>query len=450
MCSKIFGIRHLQVLLLFFALVLGFAMRVNISMAIVAMTDKRSEDPFDWNMQIQSIVFSSFFWGYIILQIPSGELAARYGGTILVTISIAVNSVVSLLIPFGAHYGGWKALCVLRGIQGLSQGCLYPTMHHLIGKWVPLEEKARLGTFIYGGTLLGTGIQLVASGYIAAYWGWPAIFYINGSLAAIWVMFYFFLGADSPQKSKHITREERLYIQTSLGHLNGQKILKTPWKKLALSRPFISLIVMHSGHNWGFWTLMTEIPSYMNLILKVDIKANGTLSALPYFVMYILSIPCGIISDYGLKKNWFSINTCRKVSNSIGEFGPALALIALCHSPPGNVTQAVGLLTVVVGLNAGHLSGFMLVHIDMAPNFAGTMMGITTFFANVVSIIAPLVAGLILEDQYDIKQWALVFYVTSCIYIVSNIIFIIFGTSARQPWNEPEETETNPDKIVEQ
>ncbi|KAJ8721797.1 hypothetical protein PYW08_004199 [Mythimna loreyi] len=400
MCkNKIFGIRHLQGLLLFFAMVLSIAMRVNISVAIVAMTDKDNEDTFDWNMQTQSVVFSSFFWGYIVLQIPSGILAAKYGGMILITMAIAVNSAVSLLIPYGAHHGGWKALCLLRGIQGLSQGCLYPTMHHLIGKWVPVEEKGRIGTLIYGGSMLGTAIQLIASGYIADYWGWPAIFYVNGCLAAIWVMFYLFLGADSPQKSRYISIEEKLFIQTSLGQTDDQKILKTPWKKLATSIPFVSLVVVHCGHNWGFWTLMTEMPSYMKLVLDVDIKSNGVLSALPYLAMYMFSFPCGFISDYGLKKKWFSLNTCRKVSNSIGEFGPAIALIALCHSPPGDVTLAVGLLTVVVGLNAAHLTGFMLVHIDMAPNFAGIMMGITKFFANFVSIVAPLIAGLILKEQ---------------------------------------------------
>lgn len=35
----------------------------------------------------------------------------------------------------------------------------------------------------------------------------------------------------------------------------------------------------------------------------------------------------------------------------------------------------------------------------MAPNFAGTMSGITNGFANVLSIFAPLAAGLILIDE---------------------------------------------------
>ncbi|XP_022837725.1 putative inorganic phosphate cotransporter [Spodoptera litura] len=451
--GPVLGVRHVQVVMLFFAMVICFTMRVNISMAIVAMTDTSSagEGVFDWNMQIQSVILSSFFWGYIILQIPSGELAARYGGMILVTICIAVNSAVSLLIPIATYYGGWQMLCGCRVLQGLSQGCLYPTMHNLIGKWVPLEEKSRLGTLIYGGAQLGTVIQLVVSGFIANSWGWPAIFYVNGATGAIWVVAYVFLGSDSPQRSKMIGDTERLYIQTSLGQVGEQKRLPTPWKKISTNLSFISLIVVHCGHNWGFWTLMTEMPSYMKQVLGVDIKANGLMSALPYLAMYMLSFPFGFLSDYILEKKWLSISTCRKLSSSIGEYGPGLALIALCYVPAGDVMLAVTLLTVVVGLNAGHMTGYLLVHIDMAPNFAGTMMGITNFFANIIGIIAPLVAGVILQDETDPTQWHQVFYVSSAIYIATNTFFVVFGTSERQSWNEPENNQitADPEKKAE-
>lgn len=59
---------------------------------------------FSWSMQTQSVILSSFFWGYVILQIPGGELAAKFGGKILLIISISINSIVSLLIPIGANY----------------------------------------------------------------------------------------------------------------------------------------------------------------------------------------------------------------------------------------------------------------------------------------------------------------------------------------------------------
>ncbi|XP_041979293.1 putative inorganic phosphate cotransporter isoform X2 [Aricia agestis] len=441
------GVRHVQTFLLFLALVLAFSMRVNMSLAIVAMTDTFSDNSFEWSIQTQSVVLSSFFWGYVILQIPGGELAARYGGMILITISIAVNSAVTLIIPVAAYYGGWKLLCACRVVQGLSQGFLYPSMHNLVGKWIPLEEKSRLGTLIYAGGQLGTAFQLLSSGFIADYWGWPAIFYVNGTLGVLWTVAYVYLGAASPQTSKMISAEERLYIQTSLGHVGGHKKLKTPWKSIWTSLPFISLIVAHCGQNWGFWTLMTEMPSYMSKVLGVDIKANGAMSALPYLSIYVFSIPLSFLSDYVLKKKWLSVTVSRKVANSLGYYGPALALIGLSYAPAGDVTLAVTLLTVVVALNAGHYTGYLLVHIDMSPNFAGTLMGITNCFANIISIIAPLAAGAILNDETDASEWRKVFFVSSAVYIASNTFFLIFGTSERQKWND--DGETNETEIAE-
>ncbi|CAB3261000.1 unnamed protein product [Arctia plantaginis] len=450
--KSLLGIRHVQIVLLFLAMLFAFSMRVNMSMAIVVMTDERNDNSFDWSMQTQSVILSSFFWGYVILQIPAGEMAAKFGGSILITIVVAANSAISLLVPFAAYYGGWQTVCACRVFQGLTQGFLNPTIHNLIGKWVPLEEKSRLGTFIYAGSQLGTALQLLVSGFIADYWGWPAIFYVNGALGGIWTIAYVILGSDSPQKSRMISHEEKLYIQTSLGQVGEQKRLKTPWKSIWTSLPFYALIITHCGHNWGFWTLMTEMPSYMKQILEVDIKANGAMSALPYLAMYLLGFPFGFISDYAIKKKWVSISASRKISNTIGEWGPAFALIGLSYVPAGNATLVVGLLTVVVGLNAGHYTGFLLVHIDMAPNFAGTMMGITNFFANIIGIIAPLIAGLILQDETDLYQWRLVFYVSSAIYIGANLFFIIFATSKRQSWNEPKDidggTEEKTEKVV--
>ncbi|XP_063826136.1 putative inorganic phosphate cotransporter [Ostrinia nubilalis] len=447
--SACLGVRHAQALLLFLAMLIAYGMRVNMSMAIVSMTDSDLENSFDWSSKTQSLILSSFFWGYAVLQVPGGEMAARFGGKVLVLTCIVVNSAVSLLIPIGAFYGGWQMVCACRVIQGLSQGFLVPSMHHLIGKWFPLEEKSRFGTFVHSGGQLGTAVQLMISGFISSYWGWPAIFYVNGTIGAVWAAVYVFLGSSTPQTSKVISDEEKMYILTSLGHVGEQKKLKTPWKAIFKSVPFIALIVAHSGQNWGFWTLMTEIPSYMKQVMGVDIGANGVMSALPYLTMYLLSFPLGYLVDLIQKKKWLSITACRKISNTIGHWGPAVALIGLTYAPAGDATTAVIILCVVVGLNAGQYTGYLLVHIDMAPNFGGTLMGITNCIANFVSILAPLVAGLILTDQTDPDQWRIVFYLSSAVYIVCNLIFIIFGTSERQAWNEPESKDTDDDITTE-
>ena len=50
-----------------------------------------------------------------------------------------------------------------------------------------------------------------------------------------------------------------------------------------------------------------------------------------------------------------------------------------------------------MGLNGCSFSGFNSTHVDMAPDFAGTLMGMTNSIGNIPGFIAPLVA----EAFYD-------------------------------------------------
>lgn len=63
---------------------------------------------------------------------------------------------------------------------------------------------------------------------------------------------------------------------------------------------------------------------------------------------------------------------------------------------------AVILLTLAVGLNAAQFNGFLCNHLDIAPNFAGLLMGITNGCGVITSICGPLVTGLIVEDVVSI------------------------------------------------
>ncbi|CAG9786489.1 unnamed protein product [Diatraea saccharalis] len=271
------GVRHVQTLLLFFGMLLAFTMRVNMSIAIVAMTANSTGNV----TENYSIILSSFFWGYVVLQIPAGAMARRCGGKVLITISLFVNSLTSVFIPVAAKCGGWQLVCACRILQGLTQAFVYPCMHHLISQWVPLEEK---------GGQLGIAIQLLVGGLIASALGWPAIFYINGSLGAIWIVAYLLLGSATPEQSKFISEDELIYIQRSLGRVGEQKHYAVPWKKIMTCVPFWAVIVAHCGQNWGFFTLMTEMPSYMSKVLGFELKSLVHIDLAPNFSAILMGI----------------------------------------------------------------------------------------------------------------------------------------------------------------
>uniref|UniRef100_A0ABK8FQZ9 Major facilitator superfamily (MFS) profile domain-containing protein n=1 Tax=Anopheles gambiae TaxID=7165 RepID=A0ABK8FQZ9_ANOGA len=438
-----FGARHVQTLLLFFALTVAYALRVNLSVAIVAMVDRKAAnkdyEEFDWDEETKSVILSSFFWGYVVTQIPAGQLAQRYGPKILLLFSIGVCSLLAVLTPFCAHAGGAKAVIGLRIVQGLSQGFIFPSTHTMLSRWAPASERGRLGTLSYAGAQFGTVIMLAVSGVLASSsMGWPSIFYISGAVGMLWSVAWFFYGSNSPADYRGIAPEEREFIESSFGPQDHSRRIVTPWVAILTSAPMIALTVAHCCHNWGFWTLLTEMPTFMKEVLEMDIKKNALLSSLPYLVMWMLSFVFSPLSDFLINRQYLSRVASRKLFNTIGLWVPMVALLGLAFVPKGSSDLAIVLLTLAVGINSATYLGFQVNHIDLAPNHAGTMMGITNCAANIMSIIAPLIVGQVISDATDPIQWRRVFYIAAGVYFFGNLTFIIFGKADIQPWNEPE------------
>lgn len=241
--------------------------------------------------------------------------------------------------------------------------------------------------------------------------GWPSIFYLFGILGLVWSIFWFFIGYNTPAVHPKISSEEKKYIESALGTLPNEKRIPTPWKHIFTSLPMWSLIIAHCGQNWGFWTLLTEMPTYMNNVLGFDFKKNGLTSALPYLAMWILSFVFSFISDYLTNRNILSFEAARKIGNTVGHWIPAAALIGLGYVDASKPEIAVTLLTIAVGVNAATFVGFQVNHIDLAPKHAGTMMGITNCAANILSIIAPIVVGFIVPDDVNYYHFFYISYV---------------------------------------
>lgn len=126
---------------------------------------------------------------------------------------------------------------------------------------------------------------------------------------------------------------------------------------------------------------------------------NALLSALPYLAMWVISLAVSPISDYLINREVVGIATGRKLFNSFGHWVPALTLVILpfLRDP----TQAIAMLTIAIGMNGCTYCGYMVNHMDLSPNFAGSLMGLTNSLANTMSILGPITVGLILTDDSD-------------------------------------------------
>ncbi|XP_076624577.1 putative inorganic phosphate cotransporter isoform X1 [Colletes latitarsis] len=437
-----FGCRHVQVILMAFSFMSCYAIRVTTSVTLEAMTNASTANPdfeeFPWDNKIKDNILSSFFWGYVCTQIIGSIIAQRWGAQKLFSLAVFICGVATLLVPVAATYSGWEAVCVTRVIAGLCQGTVLPCLHTLLSKWAPVEERGRMSTFVYAGGWIGNVICLLSSGLLSASsLGWPSCFYSWGSIAIICGSLFFIIGKESPAVHSSIPQDEKEYIETSLGITETEETLSTPWFAMLTSLPMWALLITQAAQNWGFWMLLTKIPSYMGSALGFDIKKNGIVSSLPYLTAWICSFPISYISDCLIKRNIFTIQTSRKVCNTIGQWIPAVALICLGYVDKENPEIAVVLLVIAVACNIAVYCGHNVNHMDLSPNFAGTLMGVTNTAANVCSILAPLTAGIIVDDPTNVLQWRNIFFLSAVIYFLGNLIFILFGTSKIQKWNDP-------------
>ena len=86
-------------------------------------------------------------------------------------------------------------------------------------------------------------------------------------------------------------------------------------------------------------------------------------------------------------------------------------------------------MSVGTALGAFVTGGFAVNHMDIAPKYAGTLMGITNTAGTIPGVIGVYASGLILEAT---GSWALVFQVASGITLFGLVFFLIFASGERK------------------
>lgn len=60
---------------------------------------KNDSVKFNWTIGMESALDSSFFWGYLVTQVPGGFVASLYPANKIFGAAIAISSFLNLLVP---------------------------------------------------------------------------------------------------------------------------------------------------------------------------------------------------------------------------------------------------------------------------------------------------------------------------------------------------------------
>ena len=384
------------------------------------------------------MILSSFYWGYVITHIPGGLIAEKFGGKYTLGLGILFSGILTCLSPAVIRWGDATGFVIVRILMGLGCGTMYPASNVMLSQWIPQEERSKAGSMVFAGAPLGTVFATAVSGLILEYSsiGWPAVFYFFGGCAILWFLLFAVLCYNTPLDHPFISDEEVKFLNEQLSEHKHDKPPAVPWKQILTSKPVWALTIASVGNGWGFSTLISDLNKYMSSVLKFSIQDNGYLSSLPYLCMWFGSIITSWISDWLIMTEKMTSTNVRKWGTTIASAGPALFLIGASYAGC-NRTAVVVMITIGTTLLGSSLPSIKVNVLDLSPNYAGSLMALTNAFAASTGIVTPYVVGLLTPHQ-TLVEWRMVFWIVFGVFIVSNVIFVIYASGDVQEWNDPE------------
>ena len=402
--------RYTVVALFFLGTALCYIDRISISVAIIPLARQ-----FGYDSAKQGVVLSAIFWGYIWTQLAGGWMADRFGGHRVLAAGVAVWSLATFIMPPAAALS-FSALLATRVLLGLGEGVNFPSIHSLTSRWTLPSERARVLSVNYSGMYVGTVLALSASPLIIRAFGWPALFYISGALGAVWVAAWMWLAADCPENSSRVSAAE-LNLITSM-RTAELRATHVPWAAIAKEKAVWAIVVAHFCSNFGFNILLLWLPTYLHHTFYVPLARVGNYSIIPWIATFFTISFSGWLADTLIARG-LSVGTVRKSMQSAAFTIGALALLTVPEAK--SPAMAVALLTIAASANGISSAAFGVNHLDVAPTYAGILMGISNTVATIPGIIGVAAAGLIVQTT---KSFSAVFYLIAAVYFVGMIFYL--------------------------
>ncbi|XP_043281754.1 sialin-like [Venturia canescens] len=392
------------------------------------------EGRFEWNEYEQGLIIGAFYWLYWASQVPGGVLGRRYGAKKIFGGGNLLSAIICLLLPFAMKFH-IVALLLCRCFQGLIMGVMYPSIHGLPVSWVPPNERSRFLTACLGGSV-GTAVTYPLCATIIHYFNWEAAFYVSSSLGIVWFLLWSYLVYDTPHQHPRISLEELEYISKNTPPpIVEKKKRPVPWCSILTSGPLWVTISAQWGIAWGFFTLLAQAPSYFNYIHGWSLHMTGILSGLPHLALMAFALLIATLGDYLLRSKAMSLSAVRKLATILATGGQGLMLIGLSFSGC-RPNLAVTFMILGTAMNGAMSTGTISNVVDLSPNYAGVLLGIMNLVCMATAFLSPMIVGLLTNNNQTTQQWQWVFLIAAANLMAGCIVYILFGTSEEQPWND--------------
>lgn len=439
MKSKYFPKRYVIVILTFICTSVCYIERVGFSIAYTAAADAAGID-----QSSKGMILSTFYYGYACSQIPGGWVAQKVGGRRVLLFSFLLWSLTCAFVPLDPNRV--MTLVLARLLVGVAQGFIFPSIHTVLAQWVPPHERSRSVSLTTSGMYFGAAAGMLFLPTLVRLKGPQSVFLVEAALGVMWSLLWLKYASDPP-RSEHpkataagfgesllpIKENQKAKVENGVHSIRTPKI---PWKRIIFSLPVWAIVANNFTFHYALYVLMNWLPTYFELGLKRSLQEMGSSKMMPYLNMFLFSNIGGVIADHLITRRILSVTKTRKLLNTLGFMVASFALMALplFRTPDGVVFCS----SVALGFLALGRAGFAVNHMDVAPRYAGIVMGVSNTAGTLAGIVGVDLTGRLLEAataaQMDLTSpdsWRAVFLIPGSLCIFSSIVFLLLSTGER-------------------
>lgn len=403
--------RYHMMWLLLLALLLCYIDRVLISLAAIEM-----QKELGWSDSDKGYVLSSFFMGYLVMQILGGILSNRYGGRNVFLIAVVLWSLFTLLTPVAA-YVSFAVLLMARFMLGVGEGAAYPAAYNLIHGWMRLEERSRAISVITAAAAIGTILALLVTGGLIERFGWPSVFYLFGGMGLIWALFW-----SKQIPSVPVVTEESVVRAVKPSAKKTKR--KIPWKLLLTHRAVLTLYLVTACAASISYTLASWLPSYFVDTFNLSVTQAGIYTILPWAALSVVTMLAGAYADQLIGKGIEPIVVRKRlVAISLLIIAVFLLLVTRVDTPLMAVVVICGVFAGVGILGPGYspIAG------EVLPHHGDILYGFMAGMGSVASTIIVAITGVLLEKT---GSYNALFIIMTGLSLVALVTFQLFAQAS--------------------
>ena len=160
-----------------------------------------------------ALLGSAYFYSYVLMQIPSGLMADRYGVRSLVSVFLLIAALGAFLIGLGES---WNTVLIGRVLIGLGLGAIYIPMLKVLAVWFKKNEFASLNGIILAVGNAGAIASATPLAILSDAIGWQDVFIFLAITTLILAVMCYLIIRNHPSEKGYMSIEEIISNETGV------------------------------------------------------------------------------------------------------------------------------------------------------------------------------------------------------------------------------------------